>query len=147
MEETLYIMKVAIASDHAGFKFKTRISKWLEEQGHNVRDFGPDSEDSVDYTEFAHTVCEAIEQGGTQMGVLICGTGIGMSMAANRHKGIRAALCKDGGTAEMTRRHNNANVLCIGARNTNPAILHDLLGAFFNTEFEGGRHEKRINKI
>ena len=147
-------MKVAIASDHAGFKFKTKISKWLTEEGYNVRDFGPDSEDSVDYPEFAHKVCEAIlkpprakEQGGTERGILICGTGIGMSMTANRHEGIRAALCKDGGAAEMTRKHNNANVLCIGARNTNPAILHDLLSAFFNTEFEGGRHQKRIEKI
>jgi len=140
-------MIVAIGCDHAGVKFKQRIEEWLLEQGYNVRDFGTENEDSVDYPDFAHNVCEAIEQGGTDKGVLICGTGIGMSMTANKYPNIRAALCKDGASAEMTRKHNNANVLCIGARNTNPAILHDMLGAFFNTEFEGGRHEKRLKKM
>ena len=92
-------------------------------------------------------MAESIEQNNAQMGVLICGTGIGMSMSANKHKSIRAALCKDGAAAEMTRKHNDANVLCIGARNTNPAILLDMLDAFFHTEFEGGRHQRRIDKI
>ena len=140
-------MKVAIGCDHAGIRFKERIINWLWEKGYSAQDLGTSSEDSVDYPDFAHAVAESIEQNNAQMGVLICGTGIGMSMSANKHKSIRAALCKDGAAAEMTRKHNDANVLCIGARNTNPAILDDLLGAFFNTEFEGGRHEKRIEKI
>ena len=140
-------MKVAIGCDHAGIRFKERIINWLWEKGYSAQDLGTSSEDSVDYPDFAHAVAESIEQNNAQMGVLICGTGIGMSMSANKHKSIRAALCKDGSAAEMTRKHNDANVLCIGARNTNPAILLDMLDAFFHTEFEGGRHQRRIDKI
>ena len=140
-------MKVAIGCDHAGIRFKERIINWLWEKGYSAQDLGTGSEDSVDYPDFAHAVAESIEQNNAQMGILICGTGIGMSMSANKHKSIRAALCKDGAAAEMTRKHNDANVLCIGARNTNPAILLDMLDAFFHTEFEGGRHQRRIDKI
>ena len=140
-------MIIGIGCDHAGVGFKERVSTWLLEKGYNVRDFGTTTEESVDYPDFAHAVSQSIEQGDTNMGVLICGTGIGMTMSANRHKGIRAALCKDGNACEMARKHNDADILCIGARNTNPAILFDMLGCFFNTEFEGGRHQKRIEKI
>ena len=140
-------MKVAIGCDHAGIRFKERVMNWLWEKGYGSQDLGTSSEDSVDYPDFAHAVADSIEQKNAQMGVLICGTGIGMSMAANKHKSIRAALCKDGGACEMARKHNDANVLCIGARNTNPAILLDMLDAFFHTEFEGGRHQRRIEKI
>ena len=140
-------MIIGIGCDHAGFHLKERVNKWLLENGYSIRDFGTTTEESVDYHDFAHAVSQSIEQGDTNMGVLICGTGIGMTMSANRHKGIRAALCKDGNACEMARKHNDANVLCIGARNTNPAILFDMLGCFFNTEFEGGRHQKRIEKI
>ena len=140
-------MIIGIGCDHAGFHLKERVNKWLLENGYSIRDFGTTTEESVDYPDFAHAVSQSIEQGDTNMGVLICGTGIGMTMSANRHKGIRAALCKDGNACEMARKHNDANVLCIGARNTNPAILFDMLGCFFNTEFEGGRHQKRIEKI
>ncbi len=140
-------MIIGIGCDHAGFHLKERVNKWLLENGYSIRDFGTTTEESVDYPDFAHAVSQSIEQGDTNMGVLICGTGIGMTMSANRHKGIRAALCKDGNACEMARKHNDANVLCIGARNTNPAILFDMLDCFFNTEFEGGRHQKRIEKI
>ena len=140
-------MKVAIGCDHAGIRFKERVMNWLWEKGYGSQDLGTGSEDSVDYPDFAHAVADSIEQKNAQMGVLICGTGIGMSMAANKHKSIRAALCKDGLACEMARKHNDANVLCIGARNTNPAILLDMLDAFFHTEFEGGRHQRRIEKI
>ena len=140
-------MIIGIGCDHAGFHLKERVNKWLLKNNYNIRDFGTTTEESVDYPDFAHAVSQSIEQGDTNMGVLICGTGIGMTMSANRHKGIRAALCKDGNACEMARKHNDANVLCIGARNTNPAILFDMLGCFFNTEFEGGRHQKRIEKI
>ena len=140
-------MIIGIGCDHAGFHLKERVNKWLLENGYSIRDFGTTTEESVDYPDFAHAVSQSIEQCDTNMGVLICGTGIGMTMSANRHKGIRAALCKDGNACEMARKHNDANVLCIGARNTNPAILFDMLGCFFNTEFEGGRHQKRIEKI
>ncbi len=140
-------MIIGIGCDHAGFHLKERVNKWLLENGYSIRDFGTTTEESVDYPDFAHAVSQSIEQGDTNMGVLICGTGIGMTMSANRHKGIRAALCKDGNACEMARKHNDANILCIGARNTNPAILFDMLGCFFNTEFEGGRHQKRIEKI
>ncbi len=140
-------MIIGIGCDHAGFHLKERVNKWLLKNNYNIRDFGTTTEESVDYPDFAHAVSQSIEQGYTNMGVLICGTGIGMTMSANRHKGIRAALCKDGNACEMARKHNDANILCIGARNTNPAILFDMLGCFFNTKFEGGRHQKRIEKI
>ena len=138
---------VCIASDHAGYYLKEDIKNHLIDKNISVFDIGPYNDQSVDYPDFAHAVSQSIEQGDTNMGVLICGTGIGMTMSANRHKGIRAALCKDGNACEMARKHNDANVLCIGARNTNPAILFDMVGCFFNTEFEGGRHQKRIEKI
>ena len=138
---------VAIGSDHAGYEVKQEISNWLLEQGHVVRDFGPENNESVDYPDFAHSVCEAVEQGGTEIGILICGTGIGMSMVANKHEGIRAGLCKDIATAEMTRKHNDANVLCIGARNTQTELHTHIVDKFINTEFEGGRHQKRLDKF
>ena len=140
-------MNIILANDHAGTALKNEIKKVLENKGYSVINLGCDTEESVDYPDFAHAVSQSIEQGYTNMGVLICGTGIGMTMSANRHKGIRAALCKDGNACEMARKHNDANILCIGARNTNPAILFDMLGCFFNTEFEGGGHQKRIEKI
>ena len=130
-------MIVTIASDHGGYKTKEAISEWLLDQGHNVRDWGTDSEESCDYPDFANDVCELVADGGANFGILICGTGIGMSMAANRNPKIRAGLCKDTETAMLTRAHNNANVLCLGAR----------VSAFLYTEFEGGRHQKRIEKL
>ena len=140
-------MIVTIGSDHGGDKTKEAISEWLLDQGHNVRDWGTDSEESCDYPDFANDVCELVADGGANFGILICGTGIGMSMAANRNPKIRAGLCKDTETAMLTRAHNNANVLCLGARVTDPANINDIVSAFLYTEFEGGRHQKRIGKF
>ena len=140
-------MIVTIGSDHGGYKTKEAISEWLLDQGHNVRDWGTDSEESCDYPDFANDVCELVADGGANFGILICGTGIGMSMAANRNPKIRAGLCKDTETAMLTRAHNNANVLCLGARVTDPANINDIVSAFLYTEFEGGRHQKRIGKF
>ena len=140
-------MIVTIGSDHGGYKTKQAISEWLTEQGHNVRDWGCDSEESCDYPDFAKDVCELVADGGANFGILVCGTGIGMSMTANRNTKIRAGLCKDTHTAMLTRQHNNANVLCLGARVTDPAWIINIVDTFLTTEFEGGRHEKRLEKL
>jgi len=140
-------MIIAIGSDHGGYKTKQAISEWLVDQGHNVRDWGCDSEESCDYPDFAQAVCANVTEGRADLGILICGTGIGMSMAANRDPKIRAGLCKDTHTAMLTRQHNNANVLCLGARVTDPAWIINIVDTFIATEFEGGRHQKRIDKI
>ena len=140
-------MIVTIASDHGGYRTKESISEWLLEQGHVVRDWGCDSEDSCDYPDFAKGVCELVADGGADFGILVCGTGIGMSMTANRNPKIRAGLCKDIETAQLTRAHNNANVLCLGARVTDSDFIEAIVDTFLSTEFEGGRHEKRIKKF
>ena len=140
-------MIITIASDHGGYKTKEAISEWLIEQGHNVRDWGCDSEESCDYPDFAKGVCELVADGGASFGILVCGTGIGMSMTANRNPKIRAGLCKDTHTAMLTRQHNNANVLCLGARVTDPAWIINIVDTFIATEFEGGRHKKRLEKL
>ncbi len=138
---------IVIASDHAGVELKARILELVGESGHEVRDFGPADSSSVDYPDFAHLVAGAVSSGEAERGILICGTGIGMSMAANRHPGVRAALCHDAFTAEMARLHNNANVLCIGARTTGPGVAEQVVQLFLDTPFEGGRHQRRIDKI
>ncbi len=137
-------MKIAIGCDHGGFELKAAIIEEIKSLGHEVEDCGCYSTDSVDYPIFAEAVCEKVKTGVCGRGVLICGTGIGMSLAANRHRTIRAALCHDYYTARMSREHNNANVLCIGARVTGLAVALDMITAFFTTEFEGGRHQRRI---
>jgi ribose 5-phosphate isomerase B len=121
--------------------------EYLEKKGIEVEDLGTYSTDSVDYPDFAHKVAEAVSQNPGTKGILICGTGIGMSLAANKHKGIRAALCHDAYTAEMARRHNDANILCFGARVVGKGEIESILEAWLNTEFEGGRHERRVKKI
>jgi ribose 5-phosphate isomerase B len=138
---------IVIASDHAGVELKARIVELIGEAGHEVRDLGPRGTASVDYPVFAHAVAEALAAGEAERGVLICGTGIGMSMAANRHPRVRAALCHDAFTVEMARRHNDANVLCIGARSTGPGVAEQIVRIFIETSFEGGRHQRRIEKI
>jgi ribose 5-phosphate isomerase B len=138
---------IVIASDHAGVELKARIVELIGEVGHDVRDLGPPGTASVDYPVFAHAVAEAVAAGEAERGVLICGTGIGMSMAANRHPRVRAALCHDAYTVEMARRHNDANVLCIGARSTGPGVAEQIVRIFIGTSFEGGRHQRRIEKI
>ena len=138
---------IVIASDHAGVDLKAQIIRVVEESGRRVRDLGPADQSSVDYPDFAHLVAEAVAGGEAQMGILICGTGIGMSMSANRHPGVRAALCHDAFTAEMARRHNDANVLCMGARVLGVGVAEQITRVFLDSEFEGGRHQRRVEKI
>ncbi len=138
---------IAIGSDHGGFELKNYIVKYLLEQGYAVKDYGTYSEDSVDYPDCAVPVCEAVVSGEAEKGILICGTGIGISIAANKHKGIRAALCSDAYSATMSRRHNNANILCMGGRVIGRELAYMITDIWLHEEFEGGRHEKRIAKI
>jgi len=138
---------ILIASDHAGVDLKARIVQLVREAGHDVRDLGPADPASVDYPDFGHEVARAVATGQAKTGILICGTGIGMSMAANRHPGVRAALCHDAFTAEMARRHNDANVLCVGARAVGFGVAEQMVEIFLGTDFEGGRHQRRVDKI
>jgi ribose 5-phosphate isomerase B len=138
---------IVIASDHAGVDLKVRILEDLRDGGHEIHDLGPADSSSVDYPDFGHKVAAAVVAGEAETGILICGTGIGMSMTANRHPGIRAALCHDAFTAEMARRHNDANVLCIGARSTGPGVAEQIVRIFLETPFEGGRHQRRVDLI
>ncbi len=139
--------QIFIASDHAGLALKNRLSEYLQKEGYALEDYGAYTEASCDYPDFAHKVCRAVLANPESFGVLVCGTGIGMSMAANRIPGIRAALCTHEFHARATRAHNNANVLCLGERVTAPGLACELLKIFLETEFEGGRHLGRINKI
>lgn len=139
---------VAIASDHAGFVLKSDISELLRELGHEVLDLGPDNNTvSVDYPDFADVMAAAFTDGRTSRGVLICGTGIGISIAANRHRHLRAARCCDSTDARLARQHNDANVLVLGSRTGGLAQARDCVLAFLGTEFEGGRHEPRVKKL
>jgi len=140
-------MKVAIGCDHGGFLLKANLVSVLEDMGHEVVDCGCDSEASVDYPDFAAAVCARVVDGSCDRGVLICGTGIGMSMAANRDPRIRAALCHEIFTARMSREHNDANVLCLGARVLGPGLAEEMLRVWMTTEFAGGRHLRRIEKF
>ncbi len=138
---------IAIASDHAGVELKEQLKETLHEVAQDVLDLGAHTSDSVDYPDYGNAVAEAVLSGRAQYGVGICGSGIGISIALNRHKGIRAALCHDGLSANLSRRHNNANVLCLGARLIGIETAKDCVRQFFAAEFEGGRHEKRVNKL
>ncbi len=138
---------IVVASDHAGVDLKARIVELVRQAGFEVRDLGPTNAASVDYPDFGHEVARAVATGDAQTGILICGTGIGMSMAANRHPGVRAALCHDAFTAEMARRHNDANILCVGARAVGVGVAEQMVEIFLRTDFEGDRHQRRINKI
>lgn len=137
-------MKIAIGSDHGGFALKEVILPLLQRGGHEIIDVGCFDRDSVDYPGFADLVCEKINAGDADRGILICGTGIGMSMAANTHSGIRAALCSDHYTACMSREHNDANVLCLGERVTGPGVAEQIVQVWLETPFGGGRHQRRI---
>ncbi|HHQ47525.1 MAG TPA: ribose 5-phosphate isomerase B [Acidobacteria bacterium] len=137
---------IVIGSDHAGLALKRQVLHVLAELGHEVEDVGVDEERSVDYPDFAHTVAARVAAGDAA-GILICGTGLGMSMAANRHPGVRAALCHDAYTAEMARRHNDANLLCMGGRVVGPGVAEQIVRVFLDTPFEGGRHQRRVAKI
>ncbi|MDF1577584.1 MAG: ribose 5-phosphate isomerase B [Desulfobulbales bacterium] len=137
-------MKIAIGCDHGGFAVKGEISEVVNELGHEVLDRGCDSARSVNYPDYAEKVCRDVESGGADRGILICGTGIGMSMAANRSSAIRAALCHELFTAALSREHNDANVLCLGARVVGPGLLREIVRTWLTTEFAGGRHQTRI---
>jgi ribose 5-phosphate isomerase B len=137
-------MKIAFGCDHGGFVFKKDIVTLLEQSGYTVLDMGCFSEESVDYPDFAAAVCAALQDGRAQRGILVCGTGIGMSIAANRHPHIRAALCHEAFTARMSREHNDANILCLGARVLGVGIVLDIVKTWLATEFAGGRHLRRI---
>ena len=140
-------MKIAIGSDHGGFPLKEIVKSYLQENGHDVTDLGCFSSESVDYPDFALKVAEKVASGEFEKGVLLCGTGIGISISANKVKGIRAALCHDHLTASLAAMHNNANVLCMGGRTTGPDTAKDIVNAWLNTPFEGGRHLRRLSKI
>lgn len=136
-----------IGSDHAGFPYKEKLKRELEHQGHQVKDVGTHSEESADYPDFAHPVAQAVEAKEAEFGILICGSGNGVAMAANKHQGIRAALCWNEELASLARQHNNANVICIPARFVSDTEAAKIARKFLETPFEGGRHERRVNKI
>lgn len=138
---------IAIASDHAGFELKASLKDVLKEYAGNVLDLGTNSADSVDYSDYGNALAEAIRSGKADKGVAICGSGIGISISLNRHKGIRAALCTDGRLAALARQHNDANVLCLGSRIIDADTAKDCVKQFFTTAFEGGRHVKRVEKL
>jgi ribose 5-phosphate isomerase B len=138
---------IAIASDHGGVELKATLAGELAELGYEVLDLGTDGPDSVDYPDFAEALTDAIRGGRVQRGVLICGSGIGMSIAANRHREIRAALVHDNLSARLARQHNDANVLVMGGRFIGAEVAKDCLKAFLTTEFEGGRHDRRVGKL
>ncbi|SHM68008.1 ribose 5-phosphate isomerase B [Caldanaerovirga acetigignens] len=140
-------MKIAVASDHGGFGLKEEIIKFLEEKGIEYEDMGTFSEEPVDYPDIAFKLAEAVARGEYDRGILICGTGIGVTIAANKVKGIRAALCHDVYSAKMSRLHNNANVLTMGGRVIGPGLAKAIVEEWLKAEFEGGRHKRRIDKI
>lgn len=139
-------MKIAIGADHGGVELKAAIAARLRERGHDVVDVGTDGPASVDYPDFAHAVVAQLD-GDAERGILVCGTGQGMAMSVNKHPGHRAGVVSDTFSARMIREHNNADVLCLGARVVGPGLALDLVDAFLDAEFEGGRHSRRVDKI
>jgi len=140
-------MKIAIGSDHAGFEVKMECIPFLADLGHKVIDVGTHSLESVDYPEFGHKVGQSVASGNSEVGIVICGTGIGISIAANKVIGIRAALCTSTAHAQLSREHNDANVLAVGARMTELPLIKEIIQVFLSTNFEGNRHSRRVNKI
>lgn len=140
-------MKIAISSDHAGFRLKETLRRWIDAAGYASIDLGTYSDESVDYPDYGYAVAQAVASGDARWGVVICGTGIGISIAANRHARIRAALCHDSATARLARQHNDANVLALGARILDEETAKDCLATFLSTPYEGGRHDRRVAKL
>ncbi len=140
-------MKIAIGGDHAGFAYKQAIVALLESKNIEVEDFGPFSEDSVDYPDFVHPVAQKVEAKEADLGILICGSGNGVAMTANKYQSIRAALCWETELAALARQHNNANILCLPARFVSLDLAKEMVETFLKEDFEGGRHERRVNKI
>jgi ribose 5-phosphate isomerase B len=140
-------MRIAIGSDHAGFNLKMEIIKHLEEKGYEVKDYGTYKKESCDYSDFGNAVAEAVVSSEADKGIIVCGTGIGISIAANKVPGIRAAHCTDTFTARSCRQHNDANILALGERVTGVGLALDIVDSFLTSDFEGGRHATRVNKI
>ena len=140
-------MRIAIGSDHRGYQSKEKIKAMLVSKGHDVQDSGTDSPSSCDYPDAAFPTCQAVTSGEAERGILLCGTGIGMSIAANKVRGARAAVCHDELTAEMSRRHNNANILCLPADLLGEELTRRIVEVWLTTQFDGGRHDRRIGKI
>ena len=138
---------IGICADHAGYELKSHVSEWLKNNGYDVKDFGTHSTDSCDYADFAHPLAKAVETGECVQGVAVCGSGNGINMTLNKHQGIRAALCWVEEISKLARQHNNANVLVMPGRFISEEEADKVLTAFFNTDFEGGRHQRRIDKI
>ena len=147
MEENNQKLKIAVGSDHAGYVFKTDIVHWLNRNGYEVLDFGTDSEASTDYPDHIHPVANAVESGEAKFGIILCGSGNGAAMTANKHQGIRAALCWNNELASLARQHNDANILSIPARFVNEVVAMSMVQTFLDTPFEGGRHQRRVDKI
>jgi len=141
------VSTIALGADHAGFELKEALKSWLIDRGYQVLDLGTHGSESVDYPDYAAQVAEAVADGKVERGVLVCGTGIGMAMTANKVPGIRAALCSDGFTARMSREHNDANVLALAGRLMESDMAVDILQLWLETEFSGGRHSRRLSKI
>ena len=140
-------MKIGLACDHAGFKYKEKLKKYLLNNNNEIKDFGCYSLDSVDYPDFAHKLAKSIENGENKLGIQFCGTGNGINMSANKHQGIRSALCWNSHIAEQARLHNNANILTMPARHLEWEEVKSIVDIFLDTNFEGGRHQKRVEKI
>ena len=141
------VKKIGIACDHAGYDLKEYLKKYLKEKGYIVSDYGTNSNESVDYPDYAHPLAESVEKNENDMGITICGSGNGISMVANKHQGIRAALCWNKEISKLAREHNNANVCSLPARFVSNEDAREMVEIFLNTEFEGGRHDKRVQKI
>ena len=139
--------KIALGADHAGFELKEQIAKYLKEKGYEVKDFGAYSTDSIDYPDPAYSTAKSVSENSSDEGILICGTGIGMSMVANKLPGVRAALCNSVETAQLSKKHNNANLLCLGARVEHTDSVEKIVDEWLNAKFEEGRHERRVDKI
>lgn len=140
-------MKIVAAADHAGYELKDQLVALLREQGHEVDDLGTNANSSVDYPDYAHRVAEKIVSGAADRGLLVCGTGVGMAITANRHPGVRAVVASDVFTARMSRSHNDANVLALGSRVVGAGLAREILSAWLNGDYEGGRHDHRVKKI
>ncbi len=142
-----FAMKIAVGSDHAGFHIKQKVVGWLRQRGYEVEDVGTHTDARCDYPDYARIVAEKVSRGAVERGILVCGSGIGMSIAANKVSGVRAAECFDSLTAQVSRAHNDANVLCFGARLVEEEAARNIVEIWLNTPFEGGRHAQRVEKI
>jgi|SRR5690554_4148122 len=140
-------MKIAIGSDHAGYVYKEKLVKYLTDKSFEVQDFGTFSTDSVDFPDFAHPTAEAVEMGKAEFGILLCGSGQGVNITANKHQGVRSALCWNTDIARLSRQHNNANIIALPARFVSYEYAVEMINVFLETKFEGGRHENRVGKI